>query len=54
MPMNVHALLAGGCLAGPWRDLPVSLKVTPSSFQNILLCSYADLSILTWNGFTFN
>ena len=32
-----HALLAGGCLAGPWRDLPVSLKVTPSSFQNILL-----------------
>ena len=38
MPMNsVNALLAGGCLAGPWRDLPVSLKVTPSSFQNILL-----------------
>ena len=38
MPMNsVNALLAGGCLAGPWRDLPVSLKVTASSFQNILL-----------------
>ena len=44
--------------AGPWRDLPVSLKVTPSSFQKysseIAVTPTTPVSILTWNGFTFN
>ena len=60
MPMNsVNALLAGDSLAGPWRDLPVSLKVTlsgqfPEYSSEIAVTPTTPVSILTWNGFTFN